>query len=143
MDEADQFDIDPDVITEAATAADQLAERVRHEGETVAWTTLEAGLEQYEHKTGASADELLPEDVPRLAFAGLDRAQEFASKVLCNHKDNLRVPIEAGIAAGSPALVAVLFGVLALPVVALPVVVAIAAVLLVRGLDGFCESAGG
>lgn len=105
--------------------------------------TLEAGLEQYEHETGSSADELLPEDVSRLAFAGLDRAQEFARKVLCNHKDNLRVPIEAGIAAGSPVLIATLFTVLALPVVALPVVVALAAVLMVRGLDGFCESTGG
>jgi hypothetical protein len=45
MDETDQFDIDPDVITEAATAVDQLADRVQREGDTVAWSTLKAGLE--------------------------------------------------------------------------------------------------
>jgi hypothetical protein len=143
MDEVDQFDIDPGVIAEAATAADQLAERVRRDGDAVAWATLETGLEQYEQETGEPADVLLPEDAPYLAFAGLDRAREYARKVLCNRKDDLRVPIEAGIQAGSPVLVAVLFGVLTLPALALPVVVAIAAVLIVRGLDGFCESAGG
>jgi hypothetical protein len=63
--------------------------------------------------------------------------------MLCNHKDDLRVPIEAAIAGGSPVLVAALPVVLGLPVLALPVVVALAAVLLVRGLDGFCGSTGG
>jgi hypothetical protein len=143
INEADQFDVDPRVIAEAASAADQLAEQVRRDGDAVAWTTLEAGLDQYEDETGASADELLPADAPRLAFAGLDRAKEYARKVLCNRKDEVRGPIEAGIMGGSPALIAALFGVLSLPVVALPVVVAIAGVLMVRGLDGMCKSAGG
>ena len=141
LDDTDQFDIDPQVVAEAATAADDLAERVRRDGDAVAWASLEEGLEQYELETGAPADELLPPDAAQLAFAGLDRAREYARKVLCNHKDDLRTPIEAGINGGSLVLVPVLFGVLSLPVVAAPVVVAIGAVLMVRGLDGFCASA--
>jgi hypothetical protein len=141
LDDEKQLDINPQVVAEAVAAADDLAELVRRDGDAVAWASLEDGLERYELETGASADELLPDDVTRLAFAGLDRAREYARKVLCGRKDDLRAPIEAGINGGSVALIPVLFGALSLPMVAAPVVVAIAAVLMVHGLDGFCASA--
>lgn len=138
---ADQFDIDPQVAAETAAAADVLAERIEREGDAIAWANLEQGLERYEAETGAPADELLPDDVSSLAFAGLDRAREYARKVVCSRRDEIRTPIEAGINGGSAGLTLVLFATLGLPAAAAAVVPAIAAVLMVRGLDGFCASA--
>jgi hypothetical protein len=143
MGEAEDFDVDAEVVGQAATAASALAEQVAQGGDAVAWQALDAGLKHYEQETGGTADELLPEDTPRLAFAGIDRAREFAGKLLCNQKEKLRATVEAGIGGGMAALVSALFAVLALPVVAAPVVIAMAAVLMVRGVDGFCQSAHG
>jgi hypothetical protein len=137
----DHLDVDPKLAAKTAAAADVLADQLRRDGDAVAWANLEQRLEQYEEETGAPADELLPGYAAPLAFAGLDRAREYAHKVLCGRKEDLRVPIEAGINGGSVALVPVLFATLSLPVAAAPVVGVIAAVLMVRGLDGFCASA--
>jgi hypothetical protein len=141
MGDPDQFELDPVVLAEAAAAADSLSEEVRRDGDAVAWRSLEDGLRSYERETGGPADELLPQDATRLAFAGLDRAREYARKALCSHKEEVRVTVEMGIQGGSMALIPALFGLLALPMVAAPVVIAMAAVLMVRGLDGFCASA--
>lgn len=142
MADPDHLDVDPTVAAKTAAAADSLADQLRRDGDEVAWASLEQGLEQYEEETGAPADELLPGYAAPLAFAGLDRAREYAHKVLCGRKEDLRIPIEAGINGGSVALVPVLFATISLPVAAAPVVAAIAAVLMVRGLDGFCASTG-
>jgi hypothetical protein len=139
---ADHFEIDPQLATETAAAAEALAMRIEQGGDNIAWASLEQGLEDYEKETGGSAAELLPADVEPLAFhLGLDRAREFARKVVCGRNADVRAQIEAGIAGGNMALVCVLFAILGLPGIAAEVVAAIAGVLMVRRLEGFCASA--
>lgn len=139
---ADHFEIDPQLTAETAAAAEALAMRIEQGGDNIAWASLERGLEEYEKETGGSARELLPADVEPLAFTpGLDRAREYARKVVCGRDAEIRAQIEAGIDLGKEALVGVLFAALTLPAIAAAVVVAIAAVLMVRRLAGFCASA--
>lgn len=139
---ADHFEIDPHLAAQTAAAAEALAKRIEQDDDDVAWASLEQALEDYEKETGGSTRELLPADVEPLAFApGLDRAREYARKVVCGRDANTRAEIEAGIDLGKEALVGVLFATLTLPSVAAAVVVAIAAVLMVRRLAGFCASA--
>lgn len=141
MTDGDQYEVEQAVLQKTAETADALASRVQTEGPEVAWDSLASALGDYESTSGASADELLPADTASLAFAGSARAREFVIKLLCSQRDQLRAPIEAGINGGMLVLVPVLFSVLALPVVAGPVVAIIAGTLMVRGFDGLCDDA--
>jgi hypothetical protein len=141
MGDNDQYEINDAVLEETASSARSLESRVETEGSVAAWDALAAALDDYERTTGGSADELLPADTASLAFAGSERAREFVIKALCNRRDELRGPIEAGINGGMVALVPALFAALALPIVAAPVIAIIAGVLMARGLDGLCRDA--
>ena len=132
-------------IDAAAQFSADLIPQIQESGWAPAFERLEKELERYEEETGGTVEELLPPSVEPLAFQvpSLRRGEEFARKVLCDSKEDVRAPIEGSVQFGLPVVIGAVMGSLSLPPVAIGVAATIAAIVMVRGIKGFCEDVAG
>lgn len=139
-----------DEIQNAALEAERLADAIRaqdgglhrvYERLTIFITDIEAA--------GYHAEDLLPVDAePGLGFSLRDKrdgktlwqAIAYAARgSLCDSDSEVRKLLARGGSVGAGSLVTTILATLGLPLMAIPIAVAITAVILALGLEGFCD----
>jgi hypothetical protein len=132
----------------AAEQAEQLATQMRQQNsDNPAFAALDELLPQYEHATGTPIAEFIPfatQLTPAVAFPDLLTGKVFAHRLLCSSDNRTRALIEGAIKGGlQPLIQAIVVALVGSATVVNPVLLAIAAavaaIVLVRGIDGFCS----
>jgi hypothetical protein len=146
--DTNEVNIDPQLIEQAGRDADMLVRQIQASGDLEpAYAALDAGLAQFE-ESGFPIEALLPADGEAgMGFAAVARTgngfwrryREAVRKSLCSHDGELGKAVRPVIQGGTGAIITAIIATLALPVVAIPVIVPLAAILVTIGLDAFCD----
>ena len=133
---------------EATRLANELKKHVAEsDGLTPVWTWAESDEAlQLVQKAGYSPEEFLDEVELGLNFNASDFSKRFyqsyarqISPDLCNKDNALRKSVSAAIGAGTTSLIGLMAEALLIPGGAVALVAPIAAILLVKGIDAFCD----
>jgi len=141
-------DLAPEELASIGAEVERLAAAVRQSGLDPVYRQLDAVLSELERE-GVSASDLLPvSDESGLGFSLRQTRDgktfwrviaETSRASLCDCQGDVRQSLTKGTQVGAGSLAATILTTLGLPLVAIPVAVTIAAVLLGVGIESFCQ----